>query len=138
MYFLSMEMVKIRTEIRGMSFPEKPSLEISSIAGSQPRTSRSVDLFATDCATPHPLMSISSAFYVRVFHTKLFFSSYVSAKKAFSYKKRVHKTLMKLTPVVSIWKSMPKFQRMTFYSRTFFFILQAVKYLITFHFHFQQ
>jgi len=27
MYFLSMEMIQIRTEIRGMWFPEKPSLE---------------------------------------------------------------------------------------------------------------
>jgi len=32
MYFLSMEMIQIRTEIRGMWFPEKPSLEKSSIA----------------------------------------------------------------------------------------------------------
>jgi len=35
MYFLSMEMIQIRTEISGMWFPEKPSLEKSSIAGSR-------------------------------------------------------------------------------------------------------
>ncbi len=35
MYFLSMEMIQIRTEIRGMWFPEKQSLEKSSIAGSR-------------------------------------------------------------------------------------------------------
>jgi len=29
MYFLSMEMIQIKTEIRGMWFPEKPSLEKS-------------------------------------------------------------------------------------------------------------
>jgi len=34
MYFLSMEMIQIITEIRGMGIPEKPSLEKSSIAGS--------------------------------------------------------------------------------------------------------
>jgi len=37
-----------------MWFPEKPSLEKSSIAGSQTKDLRSVDLFATDCTTPHP------------------------------------------------------------------------------------
>ncbi len=52
MYFLSMEMIQIRTEIRGMGFPEKPSLE-KSMLGVEPRTSRSVDLFATDCAPRH-------------------------------------------------------------------------------------
>ncbi len=35
MYFLSMEMIQIITEIRGMGFPEKPSFAKSSIAGSQ-------------------------------------------------------------------------------------------------------
>jgi len=30
-----MEMIQIRTEIRGMQFPEKPSLEKSYVAGSQ-------------------------------------------------------------------------------------------------------
>jgi len=35
MYFLSKEMIQIRTEIRGVWFPEKPSLEKSSIAGSR-------------------------------------------------------------------------------------------------------
>ncbi len=38
MYFLSMEMIQIRTEIRGMWFPEKPSLEKSSIAGTKDLT----------------------------------------------------------------------------------------------------
>ncbi len=54
MYFLSMDMIQIRTEKRGMWFPEKPSLENHQFLGVEPRTSRSVDLFATDCATPHP------------------------------------------------------------------------------------
>jgi len=35
MYFLSMGMIQIRAEIRGMWFPEKSSLEKSSIAGSR-------------------------------------------------------------------------------------------------------
>jgi len=42
---------------------------------------------------------ISSKFYVRVFCTKVLFSSYVLAKKHFRTKKRVHKMLMKLIPV---------------------------------------
>jgi len=35
MYFVSMGMILIRTEIRGMWFSEKPSLEKSTIAGSR-------------------------------------------------------------------------------------------------------
>jgi len=35
MYFFSMEIIHIRKEIRGMWFPEKPSLGKSSIAGSR-------------------------------------------------------------------------------------------------------
>jgi len=47
MHFLSMEMIPIKIEIRGMWFPEKPSLRKSSIAGCRPLT-----LFAINCATP--------------------------------------------------------------------------------------
>jgi hypothetical protein len=59
-YFLSMEMIQIRTGIRGMWFPEKPSLEKiihcwESNQGTHAPT-RSVDLFGTHCATPHPLI----------------------------------------------------------------------------------
>jgi len=49
-----MEMIQIRIDTRGMWFPEKPSLKNHPLLEGEPRTSRFVDLFATDCATPHP------------------------------------------------------------------------------------
>jgi len=41
-------------------------------------------------------VSISSKFYLYVFHLKVLFSSYVLAKKALSYEKRLRKMLIKL------------------------------------------
>ncbi len=46
------------------------------------------------------LVSISSTFYARVFCTKVLFSSYILAKKALLYEKRVRKMLIKLTPAL--------------------------------------
>jgi len=47
MYLLSMEMIQIRTEIRGMGFPEKSSLEKSSIAGSRTRTEFNTEVYSS-------------------------------------------------------------------------------------------
>jgi len=46
-------------------------------------------------------VSISSTFYVRIFHAEVFFCSYILAKKTLLYEKRAHKMLMKLTKGVA-------------------------------------